>query len=312
MDTYIPPMNGIKPLTNHPSSPSAQSLEISSSQILQNFNNLYNIPPPFNYTLPSLSLNSNNIVDNSFNAVNSAHKSNNFNFYEELNKNDDEEENETDKCLISNMPLDKTKIEFECGHKFNYFYIFKETINSKKISYNVNSSEKLNHFSIKCPYCRTIYNKLLPPPLDISDTQEMNWINAPYKSTMPIKCNHEKCSSKKIYVTPLGYYCKPHYHYSKSGDTLDKNYEEDENEDNEIIDNLKIKIKSSGPELLHPVWKAYTHYKVNELKSILKSKGLKVSGTKPVLISRLLNNNIALVSYNIEFPESEYQWNITQ
>lgn len=215
----------------------------------------------------------------------------NLNFYEQLNNDDDEEEN-VDRCLISNLPLDQTKIEFKCGHKFNYYYIFKEIFNIKKTNNNVFPNEKLGHINIKCPYCRTTYNQLLPPPFDISDTQELNWINSPNKWCMPIKCNKEICNSKKIYVTPRGYYCKRHYTFLKNDKNIDgscgKNKSESNNEQEYIFDKVKI----SNNDTLHPLWKSYTHYKVNELKTILRDKGMKVSGTKAVLISRLLNINV--------------------
>ena len=229
--------------------------------------------------------------DLSMNQLNAVQLNNSKLFYEQLNKEDDDEEENVDKCLISNLPLDTTKVEFKCGHKFNYFYIFNETINSKKVNNNINSSEKLSHGTIRCPYCRTIYNNLLPPPFDILGTQELIWINSPNKLCMTIKCNHDDCTSKKIYVTPLGQYCKKHYIYLKSDGEIDANYEENETQNELELDN---NIKLSGHEMLDPQWKSYNHYKVIELKEILKAKGLKVSGTKPVLISRLLNNNVSI------------------
>lgn len=294
------------------------------------------VPPPLNpppYYMSTNNLNHSNLSFNnlminnvSMNHVNVDISSNNtdttsyetgFNFYEELQK-DDEDDETTDKCLISNLPLDKTKIEFSCGHKFNYYYIFKEIVNSKKINHNVIPSEKLERGKIKCPYCRTIYNNLLPPSFDIPDTQTLPFINSPYKLCMPIKCNETNCS-KKTYVTPLGYYCKPHYTYIKSGGTIQVSFEENENDIEDEIESeidYKPNVKLSGPENLHPQWKLYTHYKVIELKDILRNKGMKVSGTKPVLISRLLNNNIPLLSLALNVNSmnqiiQNYPWHIS-
>lgn len=285
----------------------------------------YNIS---NITISNISLNNATTYDNQ----NSLHSfpinyKTKFDFYEELNNDDEPDENESEKCLISNLPLDKTKIEFECGHKFNYYYIFRETINSKKINYNVTPGHKLDCNSIKCPYCRTVYNILLPPSLDISETSTIKGINSPYKSCMSLKCGRDNCESKKIYVTPLGYYCKRHYYYFKSGQTTDVHCEENEvDTDKSETENVNVnKIinksnkKTSAPELLHPKWELYDHYKVVILKQILKSKGLKVSGKKPYLISRLLNNNIQLFVDPIKLfksgaiqAELNHQWQISQ
>lgn len=50
-----------------------------------------------------------------------------------------------------------------------------------------------------------------------------------------------------------------------------------------------MKRKKKNKEELHPDWKYYTHFDVKTLKEALKYNNLKVSGTKPYLISRLLN-----------------------
>lgn len=272
--------------------------QVSSLSIGQNYS----------YSETSIPINSN--VDLSQNTIINENSNNckyktdpNFNFYEELNKNDDEDNQEynVDNCLISNLPLDKTKIELKCGHKFNYFYIYKETINSKKNnSYSLYNNDKLGSFQIKCPYCRTVYNELLPPSLEIPETQLMNSINKPHKMSMKVNCEHENCNIEKVYVTPFGYYCKRHYYFKKSNGEIDKEFQDDEN------DKEKINYDES---ILHPLWKNYTNYKVYDLKQILKANKLKVSGTKPVLITRLLNNNVQLIPM---LPSiSNYPWHIS-
>jgi len=214
--------------------------------------------------------------------------------------NDDNQEDNVDICLISNLPLDKTKIKLKCDHKFNYLYIYKEAINSKKNnSYSLYSNEhKLGSFQIKCPYCRTVYDELLPPSLEIPETQLMNSINKPYKMSMKVNCEHKNCNIETVYVTPLGYYCKRHYYFCKSNGEIDQDFEDDDNDKEKI---------NYDENILHPLWKNYTNYKVYELKQILKANKLKVSGTKPTLITRLLNNNVQLVP----LISSNYPWHIS-
>jgi hypothetical protein len=79
----------------------------------------------------------------------------------ELYKDDLSEESEN--CLISREKLDNSMIQLKCGHKFNYESLLKDIYNHKLM---FNSFERgmcrLNSFQIRCPYCRTIQNELLP------------------------------------------------------------------------------------------------------------------------------------------------------
>lgn len=63
-------------------------------------------------------------------------------------------------CLISNCPLDVHAITLQCGHHFNYKPLFKEIVKQK--TFNRLETQKLKKFQIKCPYCRTIHNHILP------------------------------------------------------------------------------------------------------------------------------------------------------
>lgn len=228
------------------------------------------------------------ITDSSFNSYYKTDTS--FNFYAELNNDDNDnihsnnEEDENNKCLISNLPLDETAIELSCGHKFNYLYIYLETLNSKKTScshYNLGSKLKLGFHQIRCPYCRTVFDNLLPVPFGIVGAGKMNLVNSLSDCYPKITCKYDNCSENQVYVTPIGYYCKSHYKYCKIGKHSKKNV-----------------TTSNGPkkevEPFHPDWSLYSSYKVDTLKTMLKENKLKVSGTKPTLISRLMNNNILL------------------
>jgi len=208
-----------------------------------------------------------------------------FNFYEELNNCLNENETMSDNenvCLISNLPLDNTHITLPCDHKFNYYYIFNEIFNCKKKYSTFSNYSALGANEIRCPYCRTIYDKLLPQALDINGVYKCDNINGRTNNSFKLTCKDEKCNpTNKVYVTPLGYYCKRHYIYWKS-----------KNNDN-ANENETIKKQS---EQLNEHWNQsdWTKYTVSVLKRILNENNLKVSGTKPYLISRLINNNIAI------------------
>lgn len=90
----------------------------------------------------------------------------NFNFYDLLNdedENDDEEKDENNICLITNEKLTDYFVTMECGHKFNYIPLYKDLFNHKYIlNYMENYGNRLLSNEIRCPYCRKKSTELLP------------------------------------------------------------------------------------------------------------------------------------------------------
>ena len=70
------------------------------------------------------------------------------------------EEDDDNLCLIDGTPLQHNCIELRCKHKFNYLSILQEF----KIQKNINTLEvqKLKNYQVKCPYCRSIQEGVLP------------------------------------------------------------------------------------------------------------------------------------------------------
>lgn len=93
----------------------------------------------------------------------------------------------SDCCLISLEPLLKTSIRLSCGHAFNYSHLYEEV---KRQKYNRFAYEtpRLGDNQIKCPYCQTVHDYLLPPCRNYSP---QNKINSPIKWSLDTnKCNH--------------------------------------------------------------------------------------------------------------------------
>ena len=84
-------------------------------------------------------------------------------FYAMLNEavEDDCISDDKKTCLITNMPLDNTRIQMSCGHEFNYEPLFNDIVNHKK-TFNVMERNRLRTGHIRCPYCRNIQSQLLP------------------------------------------------------------------------------------------------------------------------------------------------------
>jgi len=97
-------------------------------------------------------------------------------------------------CLISNLPLEDNPIKLSCGHKFNYHSIYNEVKYQKTNSHHL-EIQKLHHSQIKCPYCRTIQNGLLPCRTSYENTKGVNW---PKKYQYKVNiCDYTFLSGKK-------------------------------------------------------------------------------------------------------------------
>jgi hypothetical protein len=108
----------------------------------------------------------------------------NIDFYSELYKSldDDQDNNEsTNLCLISDKPLIENFVQMECGHKFNYLPLFLDIKNHKqKFNGLEESSSKLHADEIRCPYCRNKQKGVLPyyEEIGIPKIHGVNYINA--------------------------------------------------------------------------------------------------------------------------------------
>ena len=79
-------------------------------------------------------------------------------FFAELYKSlhvDENEDDDKNKCLITDQLLTDKYVTLNCGHKFNYIPLYNYLVNYKN-KFNVSESKKsiLNKNEIRCPYCR--------------------------------------------------------------------------------------------------------------------------------------------------------------
>jgi len=94
---------------------------------------------------------------------------NNIDFYAEINNDSDSDVEEciqstagySNKCLITTLPLTENHVVLRCGHAFNYDPIFKDVYYHKKKFQNL-ESRRIGDGEIRCPYCRSIQQNLLP------------------------------------------------------------------------------------------------------------------------------------------------------
>ena len=146
---------------------------------------------------------------------------NNIDFFKEIN-NISINENFNDIsnnniCLITQEKLTDNFIKLPCNHTFNYMSIYNEILFQKNHINKRLESSKTSLYQIKCPFCRTIHNGILPYYED-NNIKIINGINSPYKYILScyecnyFKRNNIKCN-KKANCYKIGKYCNLHQKY---------------------------------------------------------------------------------------------------
>lgn len=117
-------------------------------------------------------------------------------------------------CLITNEPLNAFHVKLACGHTFNYEPLYQEVLRQKGRMGMHNYFEKIGTCQIKCPYCRSMTNQLLPyignsPHPTI---KRLVGVNAPATMCMPgTPCGAGKCTANAFYEYAEKMYCYRHY-----------------------------------------------------------------------------------------------------
>jgi hypothetical protein len=130
----------------------------------------------------------------------------NIDFYEELYKSLDSDDNVYDEnnCLITNETLTNNFIKLECGHKFNYIPLYNDIKNHKqKFNGLEDHINQLKIDEIRCPYCRHKQIGLLPyyEEIGLPKLHGVNCIDPNMKNKMIHSCNkfnYKKCQYLKI------------------------------------------------------------------------------------------------------------------
>tara|TARA_B100000767_G_scaffold271722_1_gene297908 strand:+ start:1097 stop:1744 length:648 start_codon:yes stop_codon:yes gene_type:complete len=206
----------------------------------------------------------------------------NIDFFDEITnlEDEDEDEKEVDKWLLSGTPLTRNHITLDCNHKFNYCPLFHEVVKQKTV-YNPNETSRLMIHEIKCPYCRQITPNLLPYiPVECGIIQ-VKGVNYPKNYCL----QHKRCmwcfkTGKRKgqycrgngFETVLGTYCNKHWENinSKTQKSKDENNEEWTTE-------------------MEGIYKSYT---VASLKNLLRHNNIKVSGLKKNLVIRVVTHDL--------------------
>tara|TARA_Y100000389_G_scaffold164786_1_gene168685 strand:- start:1358 stop:1981 length:624 start_codon:yes stop_codon:yes gene_type:complete len=199
----------------------------------------------------------------------------NINFYNELNKNDNDDYSNKDICLLSHLPLSDNFITLPCNHKFNYLDLYNEIFNLKHAGFKYKYCQNLSSETIKCPYCRKKFNLSLPfiplynlPPnkLIFSNKNKLSLYNCTYKNKSG-KNKDKSCNNCCAFKSHLGTYCNKHYNQE------DKKYKI--NEERKSL-------------LLNPRFKLLNKKTKSDLETICREKGIIFKGNKFEIIKKLL------------------------
>jgi len=125
------------------------------------------------------------------NSISEKQTQQNIIIYSNNNDNNDNNDNNINNvCLITKDILHPNHITLSCGHKFNYLPLYKEVANQKNKTNIAYETTKLDNHQIKCPYCRTITNKLLPY-IPYTSVKLIKYVNCPEEHCMTtLKCSH--------------------------------------------------------------------------------------------------------------------------
>lgn len=103
-------------------------------------------------------------------------------FYEELSLNNDN--NKMDNvCLITKTELIENSIKLPCNHSFNYLPLYNEVCNQKISKKRHLETQLLRLNEIKCPYCRTKFDKILPY-IPCENVNKIRGVNTPMRYSM--------------------------------------------------------------------------------------------------------------------------------
>ena len=226
-----------------------------------------------------------NALNNTLDISNSNNNANN-----NANNDDNADNNNDDEiCLLTHQPLEENFITMVCKHKFNYIPLYNEICRQKQNNY-LETTHLLIH-QMKCPYCRTITNKILPFITD-KNVMYKRGVNYPQKYCMTIHTctwtnksgkNKNNMCGKPAYKTNDGIYCSTHHNMcNRTQKKLDQiQYINDNWTDNHEKINKK--------------------YNIHELKELLRNMNTNnqskhriiIGGTKKELIHRVLMYELA-------------------
>jgi len=168
------------------------------------------------------------------------------NMLNEHNNDDDYDADADNYCLLTKETLGRVHIKLACGHKFNYVPLYREVVMQKITGMSSNGyyqTHSLKRNEIKCPYCRTVQDKLLPY-LEYDGVNKTMGVNHPKTLSMSVEtCGHvdnkkskkklsSSCKENAMQLLNGVYLCKKHYDHATATTAPVTSSSSCENDDN--------------------------------------------------------------------------------
>jgi hypothetical protein len=169
-------------------------------------------------------------------------------FFKMLNNDSDSDSDDgvngiIDRCLISRQELNEHKISLPCNHSFNYIPLYTEIVNQKK-RVNLTETVRLRYNQIKCPYCRTIHNYLIPY-IKMEGVSCIHGVNTPrkyvyYENTCEYIYKRGTNKGKRCSIRCSSEYCNSHLKHTNNETVGNTNIKKKKVSENEIVSSTNI------------------------------------------------------------------------
>ena len=197
--------------------------------------------------------------------------------FAELLENGECETDESGICLVTGAPLAENHVTLGCGHKFNYGAIFNELRLMREWSGRPYDTNYVGPREMRCPYCREITPGLLPYVPSIVD-KRVSGVNAPQAFCIgQVPCDHILLRGQR-----KGQACGKAGFYYKGKNICPLHWK--------ALN--AVKPGDTAWSTLHE--RMRKRYTCAELRAQLCQLGLPTSGTKKVLISRIIDKEIPI------------------
>ena len=126
-----------------------------------------------------------------------------------FSKEHDENKENSKLCLITGEKIIDPHVTMKCGHTFNYVPLYKDLIN-QKTKFQILDTDKLGLQVVRCPYCRSKQDSLLPF-YDLPEVKKIHGINWLDEESMKNTYCKGLCEFVSPYLDGNYLYCVNNY-----------------------------------------------------------------------------------------------------
>ena len=180
-------------------------------------------------------------------------------------------------CLVTGAPLEENHVTLVCGHKFNYTAMYAELKQLRAWAGRPYDTNYVTSREMRCPYCRVVTKGVLPYVPSLVP-ERVRGLNAPQAFCVgQVPCEH-----LLLRGTRKGHACGRAGFLYKGKAICPVHWK------------VLTATKPGDSEWTPQHERARKEHSCVGLRELLKANGLPTSGTKKILVSRLLEKKIPL------------------